>query len=123
MRAMGAVRQSRRDTWDPTDAVIAYRKWRDRLREHCGVAYGKNGRLVLDTRFRDADEVCITAYFISPTPSLYGQFYKETPDADNIYKAVTDALFVNDQGIAVATCAKRWGERNEMRIVLTNVLR
>lgn len=123
LRAMGAVRQSRSDTWDPTEAVIRYRKWRDQLREMCGVVYLRKGKFKMDTRFQDCDEAWVVSTFRTSAEVLWGKLHKQTPDADNIYKAVTDALFVKDDGIAVCHSESRWGPEDKMEIRLVEVTR
>lgn len=112
---MGAVRTSRSDKWNPSPAVQRYYAWRDALRAHLGIT--------LKTRWTDCREVHIGAYFHTNIHTLWGQPHLETPDADNIYKAVTDACFAEDKGIYAISCIKMWGQKDELYINFVELLR
>lgn len=115
MRAMGAVRTSRRDKWDRSEAVQRYYAWRDALRAYLG--------LTLSTRWADCREVHVVAHFGTNIHSTWGLPYLETPDADNIYKAVTDACFAEDRGIWRQSCAKLWAQHDHMDLQFIGLLR
>lgn len=54
--------------------------------------------------------------------SLSGQLHRQKPDADNILKAVCDALFKDDSVIARISCLKLWNDGQGARIELTITL-
>ena len=112
---MGAVRTSQSDKWNERPAVVRYYAWRDALRTHLG--------LTLQTRWLDCREVHITAQFATNIHAVWGKPYLEKPDADNIYKAVTDALFAEDQGIWFQTCRKVWGQYDKLDLQFVGLRR
>ena len=47
---------------------------------------------------------------------MKGEWHQQKPDADNLCKAVLDALIPNDERIAELNCVKLWSERDEIEI-------
>lgn len=112
---MGAVRTSRKDKWEPRPAVQRYYAWRDALRAYLGVTRA--------TPWTDCDEVIIVAHFKTKAQTLWGLPHKEKPDIDNIYKAVTDALFPEDCGIWHDDTRKLWGPENVLELTFVGLRR
>lgn len=112
---MGAVRTSRRDKWDRSPAVSRYYAWRDELRLRLGIS--------LDTRWQDCQEVHITAVFGTHQYAVWGKPYLEKPDADNIWKAVTDACLAEDCGVHTLSCKKLWGPEDCLDLLFVGLLR
>lgn len=113
---MGAPRQTQADKWKLRPCVVRYRAWKDAARLAAG-------RL---PSVESIVEVNWTAYFSPPASwskkkrdSAIGTLHRSKPDRDNIDKAVLDALFPEDQGIAHGTIRKEWAiaERLEVEIV------
>jgi Holliday junction resolvase RusA-like endonuclease len=49
---------------------------------------------------------------------MAGQLHRQVPDRDNVDKAILDALFKDDSGIAAGHIEKRWDDGNGPRIEL-----
>jgi Holliday junction resolvase RusA-like endonuclease len=103
-KPMGAPRMTRRDKWKQRPCVLAYHAFRDAIK-------------------RDAPEMppvesitdlSWTACFTSK-PVRCG-WHRAKPDRDNIDKAVLDALFTDDSGIASGTIQKMWGREDKIVI-------
>lgn len=102
---MGAVRQSRRDAWDPSPAVARYRAYRDELRLKIG-------------KFKLGPELPFIRFYL-PMPKSWsqkkrtemgGQPHQSKPDLDNLIKAFKDALAVEDAHVwRYAGAEKLWG--------------
>lgn len=101
-----APRQVRRDKFRPSPSVQRYRAFRDEvaLRK---VWHPTPGDLVV---------------FIMPIPrsrikqGLEGQPHLQTPDVDNLIKALLDACYSDDAHIWTATAAKVWGRAGAIYI-------
>lgn len=111
---MGKPRMTQRDKWAKRPAVMRYRAWADLARLH---ARG----------LPDATQIkslSWSAYFAPPkswsrkrAQEAIGELHRAKPDRDNIDKAVLDALFREDSGIAAGYLEKRWDV--ESRLVIT----
>jgi Holliday junction resolvase RusA-like endonuclease len=102
---IGKPRMTRRDKWAKRPAVLRYREWADRLREVAGTLPSAT----------EVDALNWTAYFEPPVSwskkrrlAAMGTLHRAKPDLDNVAKAVMDALWTADSGIAQGTIAKRW---------------
>lgn len=115
MDPMGAPRQAPSDKWNPSDAVLRYRAFKDRLRpvvpvdllEHC---YGFDCEVYfrIPKSWSIKDKVC-----------LAGQPHRDKPDIDNIWKCLTDCLFPgSDSHIHTGHMSKFWDDGNGPRLVL-----
>lgn len=114
---MGKPRMTRADKWKRRECVVRYRAWADLARECASQVPGWP---------TDVHRVSWIAYFEPPESwsakkkaAHIGQLHRAKPDRDNIDKAVLDALFEDDKGVAVGTIVKRWGipARLEVKIV------
>lgn len=112
---LGKPRMTRRDKWKGRPCVSRYRSWADLARVVAGPLPPAETIERLDW----------VAYF-EPPPSwskkkraeAMGHIHRQTPDRDNIDKAVLDALFKQDSGIGVGTIAKYWGEPARLEVTI-----
>lgn len=118
MAGMGAVRQSQRDRWRPSPAVARYRSWKDELRLRM-----RNWPAEDEIR-----KIGVLAYYAIPSGWSDAKKRKHLvqpkrtkPDWDNVYKAVTDALWDHDQKIPGGYGEKMW--HIEDRLIIEIVLR
>ena len=114
LEPMGKPRMPRRDKWAKRDCVVRYHAFADELR-----------RQVQHLLPPDVAELSWTAYFTMPESwsqkkkaQHAGQPHRAKPDRDNIDKAILDALFEQDSGIATGTLCKRWDDGLGARIVI-----
>jgi len=114
-KPIGKPRQTQRDKWKQRPCVLRYRDYCDRIRAHAK----------LDPSW-DCYAIEIAAYASMP-PSwsqkkkarLMGQMLRGKPDWDNIGKAVCDALFKEDSGLAGGTVWKFWTDSAHARTEIT----
>jgi len=112
-------RMTKRDVWMKRPCVLAYRDYCDRIRE---AATGNPLKKL------DADEfVEIVVLAMVPIPRSWslkkqmaaaGTLHRSQKDTDNILKAVKDALFGQDAGIAIDHVAKIWWSEPSTQIML-----
>lgn len=105
-------RMTRADKWKQRPAVLRYRAFKDSVR-----AYGINLRPTGDR-----------VIFIMPMPNSWtkkqkaaalGKPHMSKPDADNLLKALWDAVHNEDKHLFHADALKFWGERGEIIIERT----
>lgn len=113
---MGKPRMTQRDVWKQRPVVLRYRDYCDRIMEAA-----PNRVLNVDVY---AVDVC--AYLAMPKSwnqkkkaAHKGQMHRAKPDWDNIAKAVCDALFKDDSGVADGRCRKFWCSDEEQRTEIT----
>jgi len=104
-------RMTRRDQWAKRPAVLRYRAFCDEVR----------------LRKVQLKEAGCHIFFILPMPSSWskkkraemdGKPHQQTPDKDNLEKALLDALFQDDDShIWDSRVTKLWGHKGEIRIV------
>ena len=112
---MGKPRQTRSDVWKKRPCVVKYREWADKLR-----AGALGFRLPMNPI-----EVKWEAYIEMPKSwsnkkkeEMSGAPHRSKPDRDNIDKAICDALFREDKGIAFGEQKKYWDDGKGPRIEL-----
>lgn len=114
--AVGKPRMTQRDRWSKRTHVVAYRAWCDELRLAVQQQIGSPP---------PADQVIALDWLatFAPPPSwskrrklaCVGQLHRETPDRDNIDKAILDCLWPKtkgeqgDEAIASGRLRKVWG--------------
>lgn len=111
---MGKPRMTRSDKWKRRDCVMRYRAFKDELKLRT------NGKIP-----DDPDRVSWVAYLPIPKSwpkkkkdSHRNTLHRQKPDRDNIDKAILDALWEDDSGIASGSLEKRWDDGNGPRIVM-----
>ena len=111
---VGKPRQTRRDRWARRPAVLRYRAWADTARAAVLAALGAHA---LD---QVPLEVHVLAWFPLPQrrrPGVRpGWPYRQKPDADNVIKAVCDALWARDELIAGSSCWCSWDDGRGPRL-------
>lgn len=113
-------RMTQRDRWMKRPAVVAYWAWANHARELADAV--QLGEKVAPTL-----TVGINAFFGLPSSysaakkrKLYGQPHTLRPDADNIAKAVLDALWPkNDSAVYDLRIVKLWDDRQGPRVEVT----
>lgn len=116
---MGKPRMTQRDKWKKRKAVLKYHAFKDQLR--ICVNLTPNLRAAFDGG--NITTLSWTAYLPLPASwtkskkaAMAGTLHRAKPDRDNIDKAIMDALFADDSGIASGTIEKRWDDGNGSRI-------
>lgn len=116
---MGKPRMTQRDRWKKRPAVLRYHAFKDQLRA-CLVNF-PHLRALLESG--TVHHLSWTAYFPLPDSwskkkkaALAGSLHRAKPDRDNIDKAILDALFTDDSGIAAGQIEKRWDDGRGARI-------
>ena len=103
-------RMTRRDMWQKRPAVQRYWAFKDQVKA-----------LGLTVPVSGADVV-----FVMPMPRSWskkkrakmdGQPHQQTPDIDNLLKALLDAIFECDATVYDIGIHKRWGERGKVIVV------
>lgn len=59
------------------------------------------------------------AYFKPPDSksARIGKIHQQKPDRDNVDKAILDALFEDDSGVAVGKIEKRWASLSRLEVM------
>ena len=119
---MGKPRMTQRDRWKKRPAVTRYHAFKDSLRE-CLTAL-PHLRSVIDSG--TVYSLSWTAYLPIPgswtkrkKAAMAGTLHRQKPDRDNIDKAILDALFAEDSGIAAGHLEKRWDDGKGPRLEVT----
>lgn len=116
---MGKPRMTQRDRWKKRDVVVRYHAFKDQLRAHLVEMPHLRRLLESGTVFG----LSWTAYLPMPESwpkkrkaQMTGELHQAKPDRDNIDKALLDALFTEDSGIATGRIEKRWDDGKGPRI-------
>lgn len=105
-------RMTQRDSWAKRPAVLRYRAFCDEVRLR-GV--------VLPV-------CCSHVTFVMPMPPSWskkkraahaGQPHQQKPDADNLLKALMDAIYHDDCAVWDVRVTKLWGETGSIKIIET----
>lgn len=117
---MGKPRMTQQDKWKKRPVVVRYWLFKDKLQEWAN----NNGFSIGDS---------LVATFVIPFPKSYytpkgklkkkhsdwhGKAHQNTPDIDNIAKAVMDALLKDDSNVHTLKVKKVWG--HEGKIIFHN---
>lgn len=111
-------RMTRRDRWldPPRPGVARYREFKDNI----GAAFVDAGHNIQEM---DVYGVRVIAWL--PMPKSWSEKrksksfltpHRQTPDADNILKAVCDALLDNDSGVWLKEISKFWSREPHIKI-------
>lgn len=105
---------TQRDRWQERKPVKKYRDWCDAAREAAGLR--KLQKMDASAFYG----VIVFAHFRIPKSytkkrrvEIAGKMHCKKPDADNVIKAICDALFENDERIAMMQCYKYWAYDDE----------
>lgn len=116
-------RMTRSDKWKKRPSVVKYFEFKDRLRERLTVA-GYIESLM------DVYGVHVEARITMPKSwpkykkaEMSGHPHRSKPDADNILKAVCDALTTDDSGIYQKYIRKQWSDAPGLDITLEYYLK
>ena len=111
---IGKPRMTQRDKWAKRPAVLRYREFADEM------------RLRVKDIPENASQVSWKAFFPIPDSwtkkkkaEMKGKLHRQKPDRDNVDKAILDALFKDDSGIATGYLEKRWDDGNGPRIEIS----
>lgn len=106
-------RQTRSDVWKQRPCVMNYRAFADELR----LRFGKVPEGV--------EHIDLSIFIKMPETwsqkkknEHKGRLHRQKPDIDNLLKAVMDALFINDAGIARIAAVKIWAPYDKIEISL-----
>lgn len=112
---IGAPRMTQQDKWKQRPCVVRYRQWKDEARRAAGEL----------PPVEDIASVSWVAYFVPPASwskkrreAAIGTLHRSKPDRDNIDKALLDALFPNDQGVAAGVIRKVWGRECRLDVTI-----
>lgn len=103
-------RMTRRDKWEHRPCVMRYRAFKDEIRDS-GLAIPDAGYHVI---------------FVLPMPkswsgkkmdSARNKPHLQTPDKDNLEKALLDALYQNDAHIWDGRVSKVWGDEGKIIVI------
>lgn len=101
-------RMTQRDRWKKRPCVLRYRAFKDKCRL---------------LRVRVPDRAKVTFWMPMPRSwpelrrqSMEGAPHQQTPDIDNLCKALLDALYGNDSHVAELTIVKRWGRKGAIEV-------
>jgi len=109
---IGAPRQTRRDAWKPSPAVVRYRAWKDKFVPACEAA-----GWVLGPVFRAEFEIAMPkSWSKKKRADMDGKPHQQKIDVDNGIKACLDAFGRDDSFVHTVHVSKRWAEKG--RIIL-----
>lgn len=117
IKPVSKPRQTQRDKWKPSKAVLRYRAFADECR--------------LKIKGLHTELAHCTVTFAIPMPKSWskkkreahrGQYHTQKPDLDNLFKALGDALHGNDSHIHTIRAQKVWDERGGIIIKHTGEL-
>lgn len=115
-KPVGKPRMTRRDKWAKRPCVTRYWEWKDSVRDVAQEVPDAN----------TVTDLSWTAYITMPKSwskkkraEMDGQLHRSKPDRDNIDKALLDALYDDDSGIARGTVEKVWAEEGRLDVVIT----
>ena len=102
-------RMTQSDKWKKRPAVLKYRAFKDEVR--------------LKMKNTELHEKCIIFRVPMPTSwskkkrqEMDGQYHRQTPDLDNMIKALADALYTQDSVIACFRAAKYWAQDGAIEV-------
>jgi Holliday junction resolvase RusA-like endonuclease len=109
----GKPRMTRGDRWKKRPCVLRYWAWAD-LARMCAKAAG------CPTDSKQIASLSWVAYFAPPESKQdrLGKLHQQKPDRDNVDKALLDALFTDDSGIAKGTLEKRWAKVSRLEVTV-----
>ena len=116
---IGKPRMTQRDRWKKRPAVLRYHAFKDRVREE--ISRTPELKRLIDSG--EIGHLSWKAYLPVPASwtkrkkaEMAGALHRAKPDRDNIDKAILDALFTDDSGIAAGHLEKRWDDGGGPRL-------
>jgi len=106
-----APRMTQRDRWKQRPAVLRYWAYRDTIRDKIGQIEASQLRLSFYLAFPKS-------YSSKKRQALAGQPHQQKPDADNLAKAVLDALFIDDAHVWSLQIEKHWEDQDGPRTII-----
>ena len=112
--AMGKPRMTQQDKWKKRPCVVRYRKFCDDLIKLIQEA---EPEWMLQLTCVEIEVVGITSIVRLPMPKSWsmkkkelkaGSLHDSKPDTSNIFKAIEDAVCVEDKQVALINCSKFW---------------
>lgn len=105
---IGKPRQTQRDKWAKRPVVLRYREFADELRAAAAAA-GLDIEAPPPARLDWVARIPMLKSWSNKKRAAHdGQLHRQRPDRDNIDKAILDALFKEDSGIACGYITKVW---------------
>lgn len=104
-------RMTRRDVWKARPCVLRYRAFADLVRLH-----------ILPAQVEGHEKIIFWLPMPKSWPahkkeSMAGEPHRQTPDVDNVAKALLDALFDDDRGMWRLNTEKRWAYDGAIEII------
>lgn len=119
---MGKPRMTQRDAWKKRPVVLRYHAFKDALR----LAMRDHREALRMIESGEVVSLSWTAWFAMPASwskkqraQMAGTYHRARPDRDNVDKALLDALFKEDSGIAAGELVKRWDDGNGPRLKIS----
>ena len=112
--AMGKPRMTQQDKWKKRPCVVRYRKFCDDL---ILLMKERNPEWMLQLTLGEVEGGGITSIVRIPMPKSWsikkkemkaGSMHDSKPDTSNIFKAIEDAVCVEDKQVALINCSKFW---------------
>jgi len=114
---VAAPRMSQRDKWKPSKAASKYFAFRDNL---CYLAYLQGLYGLPDTIDAIQFEIPMPVSWSNrKKEEMNSSLHQQTPDLDNLLKALLDTLCPTDQHVcSIGKLSKVWGETGSIKISL-----
>lgn len=108
---IGKPRMTRRDIWKKRPVVLRYHDFKDRLREQ------RAGFVMPECNYHVVFHISMPrSWSKKKKTAMRGTPHQNTPDKDNLEKALLDALEVNDAYIFDGRVTKLWAEDGHIAI-------
>jgi Holliday junction resolvase RusA-like endonuclease len=107
---VGKPRMTRADKWKTRPVVMRYRAFADELRLVAGRVPAAPGSLVVRAFFERP-----ASWSLKKHAEMAGKPHQSKPDADNVLKAVSDALYGEDKSIWHMRIEKFWADEHGPR--------
>ncbi len=108
-----APRMTRSDKWKQRKCVMAYRHFRDKVRE---------AGIVLPVPYKVTFNLPMpSSWSEKKRKAMEGQPHTSKPDKDNLEKALLDALYENDSHVWSGWVEKRWARIPSIKIETLSV--
>ena len=102
-------RMTQRDKWAKRPAVLRYRAFADEVRAH-GVIIPEDGATVVFTLPMPK------SWSKKKRAAMQGKAHTQTPDWDNLAKALCDAVHGDDSHLHTVAVRKVWGQQGSIEI-------